>query len=94
MIWLRRGSRTGTEIGVVLARFHCVNLVAIKRTGFVVDLLIGGGRETVYLCHFKVFGNFGAEIQRVGVVVRIWMIMYTEIKPTLYLELAWQSLSL
>jgi hypothetical protein len=69
LIRLRRGPRTGTEIGVVLARLRGVNLTAIKRTVFVVDLLVGGRRETVYLCHFKVFGDFGAEIQWVSVVV-------------------------
>ena len=58
---------------MVLARPGGVYLLAIEWASFVVDLLIGRGRQSVDFGDFQILGDLGADVERVGVVVCVCM---------------------
>jgi hypothetical protein len=63
--------RRRTEIGVVLRERCGLDLAMIIRTVVVVDALILRGGQSVDLGDIEGFRDLGAEVERVGIIIRV-----------------------
>jgi hypothetical protein len=64
-----------------------MDFAAVKGLAVLVDMLVCGRGEPVYLGYLKLFGYFCTQVQRVGVVVGIRVVDETQIEPALLLEM-------
>lgn len=60
-----------------------MDLATVKRLLLVVDSLMWLGRQAIDLGDFKLLRNLGTDVQWVCVVVGIWIIYKSAVKPAL-----------
>lgn len=68
---------------MVLACRRRMFSATVERTFFIVNSLVSSGREAIHLGDFELLRYFGAQVKRVSIVIRIWILEQPQIEPAL-----------
>ena len=68
---------------MVLASSRGMFPTTVEWTFFMVNSLVSSGREAIHLGDFELLRYFGAQVKRVSIVIRIWILEQPQIEPAL-----------
>jgi len=83
LVWLRRSARARPQVRVILAQRGGVHSAGVERALLGVYVFIDFGGQPVYFRNLKPLRHLRTQIERVGVVVCVWVLKQTKVEPAL-----------
>jgi hypothetical protein len=83
VIRFRSCAWAGPQIWMVFTSISGMDFAMVVWSIFVVDAFLRSSRQSVNTNDLQIFGDLGTNIQRICVVISIFMVDMTTIKPTL-----------